>query len=95
VLVSRGASDGRTVILGPEIKADQVTGITLLHVQFVSRLPADVARGVLQGWDQRYDRLVDWVTESEGTFREDLLADIDVIDLLTVPVSDLAERWRT
>jgi glucosamine--fructose-6-phosphate aminotransferase (isomerizing) len=49
----------------------------------------------LQGWDQRYDRLVDWVTESEGTFREDLLADIDVIDLLTVPVSDLAERWRT
>jgi glucosamine--fructose-6-phosphate aminotransferase (isomerizing) len=95
VLVSRGASDGRTVILVPEIKADQVTGITLLHVQFVSRLPADVARGVLQGWDQRYDRLVDWVTESEGTFREDLLADIDVIDLLTVPVSDLAERWRT
>jgi glucosamine--fructose-6-phosphate aminotransferase (isomerizing) len=95
VLVTRGASDHRTVILVPEVKAEQTTGITLLHVQLVQRLPADVARGVLQGWDGRYDRLVDWVTETEGTFREDLLADIDVIDLLTVPMSDLAERWRT
>ena len=25
-------------------------------------------RGVLQGYDRRYDRLVDWVTETEGTF---------------------------
>jgi glucosamine--fructose-6-phosphate aminotransferase (isomerizing) len=95
VLVSRGASDGRTVVLVPEVKANQATGITLMHVRFVPRLPADVARGVLQGWDQRYDRLVDWVTETEGTFRDDLLADIDVLDLLTVPMSDLAERWRT
>jgi hypothetical protein len=38
--------------------------------------------------------LVDWVTETEGGFRDDLLAEIPVIDLLTVPVSDLAERWR-
>ena len=53
-----------------------------------------VARAVLQGWDRRYDRLVDWVTETEGGFRDDLLAEIPVIDLLTVPVSDLAERWR-
>jgi glucosamine--fructose-6-phosphate aminotransferase (isomerizing) len=95
VLVTRGGSDHRTVILVPEVKADHTTGITLLHVQFVRRLPADVARGVLQGWDGRYDRLVDWVTETEGTFREDILADIDIIDLLTVPMSDLAERWRT
>ena len=49
---------------------------------------------MLQGWDRRYDRLVDWVTETEGGFRDDLLAEIPVIDLLTVPVSDLAERWR-
>ena len=25
-------------------------------------------RGVLQGYDRRYDRLVDWVTETEGAF---------------------------
>ena len=83
------------MILVPEVKASQATGITLLHVQFVPRLSPDVARGVLQGWDRRYDRLVDWVTETEGSFRDDLLADIDVLDLLTVPMSDLAQRWRT
>jgi glucosamine--fructose-6-phosphate aminotransferase (isomerizing) len=79
----------------PEAKGSQCTGITLVHVLFVEQLPAPVARAVLQGWDRRYDRLVDWVTETEGGFRDDLLAEIPVADLLTIPVSDLAERWRS
>ena len=33
-------------------------------------------RGVLQGYDRRYDRLVDWVSETEGTFRDDRLAEL-------------------
>jgi glucosamine--fructose-6-phosphate aminotransferase (isomerizing) len=94
LLVARGRRDGRTVMMVPEVKGEQCTGITLLHVAFHDRLPAGVARAVLQGWDRRYDRLVDWVTETEATFREDLLAEIPVVDLLTEPVSDLAERWR-
>jgi glucosamine--fructose-6-phosphate aminotransferase (isomerizing) len=49
---------------------------------------------VLQGYDHRYDRLVDWVTETEGTFDEALLAEVPVIDLLVEPVSALADRWR-
>ena len=57
-----------------------------MHVLFVEQLPAPVARAVLQGWDRRYDRLVDWVTETEGGFRDDLLAEIPVADLLTIPV---------
>jgi glucosamine--fructose-6-phosphate aminotransferase (isomerizing) len=94
LLVARGRHDGRTVMMVPEAKGAQCTGITLVHVVFVDHLPAAVARAVLQGWDRRYDRLVDWVTETEGGFRDDLLAEIPVADLLTVPVSDLAERWR-
>ena len=94
LLVARGRSDGRTVLMVPEVKGTQCTGITLVHAVFAERLPAPVARAVLQGWDRRYDRLVDWVTETEGGFRDDLLAEIPVIDLLTVPVSDLAELWR-
>ena len=78
----------------PEVKGSQCTGITLVHVVFQDHLPARVARAVLQGWDRRYDRLVDWVTETEGGFRDDLLAEIPVVDLLTIPVSELAERWR-
>jgi glucosamine--fructose-6-phosphate aminotransferase (isomerizing) len=94
LLVARGRRDGRTVLMVPEVKGSQCTGITLVHVRFADRLAAPVARAVLQGWDHRYDRLVDWVTETEGGFRDDLLAEIPVADLLTVPVSELAERWR-
>ena len=32
------ASDGRTIVIVPEIKDDQATGITLLHVRFHDRL---------------------------------------------------------
>ena len=95
VLVARGRSDGRTVILVPEIKGSQTTGLTLLHVVFHKNLPATTVRHVLQGYDHRYDRLVDWVTETEGSFRQDRLAEIDVADLLILPVSETANHWRT
>ena len=95
VLVARGRSDGRTVILVPEVKGGSCTGLTLLHVRFHDRLLAPVMRGVLQGYDHRYDRLVDWVTETEGGFRDDLLADLSVADLLILPISETADHWRS
>ena len=95
VLVARGRSDGRTVIFVPEVKAGACVGITLLHVQFHDRLPAAVMRGVLQGYDHRYDRLVDWVSETEGVFRDDLLGEFPVADLLITPISDVADQWRS
>ena len=95
VLVARGRSDGRTVIFVPEVKAGVCIGITLLHVQFHDRLPAAVMRGVLQGYDHRYDRLVDWVSETEGVFRDDLLGEFSVADLLIAPISDAADQWRS
>ncbi len=94
VLVVRGRSDGRTVILVPEVKAGVCTGITLLHVRFHDHLPVAAIRGVLQGYDRRYDRLVDWVSETEGTFRDDRLADLSVADLLINPISDVADHWQ-
>ncbi len=54
-----------------------------------------MARAVLQGYRDRYDLLVDWVTETETTFSDDRLADVPVRDLLTLPVTELAERWRS
>lgn len=94
VLVAAGRRDGRTVVLVPEVKNGVTTGITLLHVAFAERLSADAARGVLQGYRNRYSELRDAVTETEPSFREDLLAAIAPADLLTEPVSDLADRWR-
>jgi glutamine---fructose-6-phosphate transaminase (isomerizing) len=95
VLVARGRTDGRTVVFVPEVKGGTCTGITLLHVRFHDRLPAAVMRGVLQGYDHRYDRLVDWVSETEGTFRDDRLADLPVADLLILPISETADHWRS
>jgi glucosamine--fructose-6-phosphate aminotransferase (isomerizing) len=94
VHVARGRADGRTVILVPERKGDLTVGITLLHVRFRDRLAADAARSVLQGYYDRYALLHDTVSETEPVFRDDLLATIDLVDLLTVPVFDLADRWR-
>lgn len=95
VLVARGRADGRTVILVPEVKANVAIGITLLHVRFHDHLDAATMRTVLQGYDRRYDRLVDWVTETEGGFDERLLGELAVADLLIEPISDAADHWRT
>jgi glucosamine--fructose-6-phosphate aminotransferase (isomerizing) len=50
---------------------------------------------VLQGYDDRFNRLVDWVTETEGSFREDRLAEVSVEDLLILPISETANHWRS
>ncbi|HLK44117.1 MAG TPA: glucosamine-6-phosphate synthase, partial [Thermoleophilia bacterium] len=94
VTVSRGRSDGRTIVLIPEVKDNQVTGIDLLHVRFRDRLAAETMRRVMTGYRHRYNALVDSVTETEPVFRDELLATIPVIDLLTLPVHLLADQWR-
>ena len=94
VYVARGY-DGRSIILVPEVKDNQTTGITLLHVKFHDRLSPSVMRGALQGYRERYGALRDMVTETEPTFREDVLGDLDVLELLTLPVVELAARWRS
>ena len=95
LLVARGRRDGRIVIFVPEVKADTCTGITLLHVRLHDRLPADTMRGVLQGYDHRFDRLVDWVSETEGEFDQSKLGELSVADLLIAPISETADLWRS
>jgi len=94
VLVARGRRDGRTVVFVPETKGSRVVGLTLLHVVFHDRLPSATMKSILQGYDNRYERLKDWVMETEGTFREDRLGEMSVADLLILPISDAADMWR-
>ena len=94
-MVAQGRSDGRMVIIVPETKDGVTTGLQLLHVGLVGHLPASTARAVLQGYRRRYQALKDAVTETEDVFRDDLLAQQPVADLLTVPILDLADRWRS
>ena len=95
VTVAVGRSDGRTLVLIPEVKGNQCTGITLLHARFHPRLPASRMRSVLESYRGRYAALKDAVTETEPTFRDDLLGEFPPIELLTVPVNVLADRWRS
>jgi glutamine---fructose-6-phosphate transaminase (isomerizing) len=95
VTVAVGRSDGRTLVLIPEAKGNQCTGITLLHTRFASELPAGRMRSVLEAYRGRYAALKDAVTETEPTFRDDLLGELPPIELLTTPVNVLADSWRS
>jgi glucosamine--fructose-6-phosphate aminotransferase (isomerizing) len=94
VLVARGGADQRTVVIVPEVKDGEVTALTLLHADFHDRLPADAAQAVLAGYLDRYDALIDAVTEREPVFDTAVLGEIPIVDLLTEPVHVLATRWR-
>ncbi len=94
VTVARGASDGRPVILVPEAKGTQIIGMTLLHVRFHEQLPWDAAKRILLGYRTRYSALADAVTETEPFMDDERLGKEPVVDLLTVPVYELAMRWR-
>jgi glucosamine--fructose-6-phosphate aminotransferase (isomerizing) len=95
VTLARGRSDGRTVLLVPEVKDKHTTGLTLLHVSLREDLPVNALRTVLQGYRARYNALKNAVTETEPNFRDDLIASIPVVELMTAPVSDLADHWRS
>jgi len=94
VTVAVGRSDGRTLVLVPEVKGAQCTGITLLHVRICPELAPNRMRSVLEAYRGRYAALKDAVTETEPTFRDDLLGVIAPTELLTAPVNVLADRWR-
>jgi len=95
VTVVRGRADDRTVIFVPEVKGNQTTGLTLLHVRFRERMAGAAARRVLEGYRDRYQAIADQVTETEPVMRDDVLGTIDFVDLLTEPVVRLADNWRT
>ncbi len=94
LLVAVGRRDNRQMIIVPEVKDSETVGLTLLFVRMHEYLDASTARGVLQGYRNRYAAIRDAVTETEPNFREDLLESQSVVDLLTLDVAKLAENWR-
>ena len=92
VTVARGR-DGRTLVFVPEIKGNETVGMTLLHADFAPRVPPEVARSVLQGYQGRYGALKDAVTETMPEFDDAVLGEFDLFELLTEPVYVMARRW--
>lgn len=95
VLVARGASDQRHVIITPLLRSGKTVGLTLLHVRFIDDPELAALRSILRGYRHRYETLRDAVMETEREFRDELLQSMPVSELLTVPIQALAERWRT
>jgi glucosamine--fructose-6-phosphate aminotransferase (isomerizing) len=95
VWITRGRSDGRDVILVPEIENSHTVGITLLHidVRAESAINVDARKRILEGYKQRLFALRDAVTETQENFDEEKLADIPIMELLTSPVVLLAQHW--
>ena len=87
-------SDGRTLVFVPETKGNEVTGITLLHVDYRDRLAPATARAVLEGYQTRMAALTDAVLETEPSFDDDVLGELPIVDLLTEPVHLLSDAWR-
>ena len=86
-------TDSRVVLIVPEVKDNETTGLTLCHLTLEEKLNADTARSVLQGYRNRYRQLVDVVTESDPNFRDDIFTDVPTVDLLTAPISEVADHW--
>ncbi len=86
-------SDGRVVLIVPEVKAKKTTGLTLCHIRLEESLDAQTARSVLQGYRNRYRQLSDFVTEVRPTLRQDLLAEVPTVELLTSPISSVGSYW--
>jgi glucosamine--fructose-6-phosphate aminotransferase (isomerizing) len=95
VTLAKGRSDGRTFFIVPEVKDKRTVGLTLVHVTLRPDLPLTSLRSVLQGYRNRYNALRDIVMETEPTFRDDVLGTIPVVELMTTPLYDLADYWRS
>lgn len=93
VTITKGRHDQRIIILVPEVKDKQTVGITLLHVELQDFLSEQAARHVMEGYKDRYTAISDYVTETEPTFRSDILSSIPVADLLIAPIEDLLSYW--
>jgi glucosamine--fructose-6-phosphate aminotransferase (isomerizing) len=88
-------SDGRTLVIVPETKGSEVTGLTLLHVDYAGTLEPAAARAVLEGYQTRMAALTDAVLETEASFDDAVLGEVPIVDLLTEPVHVLRDAWRS
>ncbi len=93
--IARGASDGRTVVIVPEVHGNKATGITLLHVALEPSASADAMRGVLHAYHDRLAELRDAVMETEPRFDEAPLGRLAPADLVCEPIRELARHWRS
>jgi len=94
VLLTKGLRDERTILLIPEVKDGETTGINLLHISLSENLSIEEIRTVLNGYHNRYEAIQDAVRETEPSFRDDFLSEQSIEELLIDSVDSVAEKLR-
>ncbi|MDH3590885.1 MAG: SIS domain-containing protein, partial [Planctomycetota bacterium] len=92
VLVAVGRADRRPIILVPENHKGECTGLMLLHARFHDALDSATVRAMLTGYRDRYRALKDQIAETNSDVRDEDLARVDVLTLLTAPVETIADE---
>ncbi len=93
VLITESRSDGRAIIIVPEVKNGVPVGLTLLHIKPFKFLPVDEAASVMTKYKGRLGILEDAVRETEPEFDVEKLGKIPIMDLLDKPIAHLADEW--
>jgi len=94
VLLTKGLRDQRTILLIPEVKDGETTGINLLHLVLCKNLNVQEIKKVLQGYHNRYGAIQDAVRETEPSFRDDFLVEQSIEHLLIDSIDSIAESLR-
>jgi glucosamine--fructose-6-phosphate aminotransferase (isomerizing) len=92
LLVAVGRSDGRPIVIIPEVQQDLCVGLVLLHVRFRDDLDAPTVRKVLSGYRNRYQLIRDAVAETNVEWTDGFLLRLPIIDLLAKPVVMVADE---
>ncbi|MFN8073798.1 MAG: SIS domain-containing protein [Kineosporiaceae bacterium] len=90
VRLERGRSDGRIVLLVPEMSGQRVAGLTLVHVDLAPSATAEQLTASLTSAGNRLAELQAAVTEQDVTFDPSLLTRLPVADVLLAPVDEVA-----
>jgi hypothetical protein len=91
--VGVGAKDGRRIAILPLVDHRfHVNALVLLHLDFVDAMTVEQKREAL---GDRYDDIVDGVTEADVAWQDDLLAPIAPADLFTETPAQIATRIVT
>ena len=94
-MLTRGRSDGRTVVMVPERVAGTSQAITLLHVELLPTAPpGDRVRRAVQAAGDRADQIVAAVTEVLPGFPLDTVWELPPAVLLLDPVESVLHTLR-
>jgi len=92
MLVAIGRSDGRPIVIVPEVQQDLCVGLVLLHLRFRTDLDAAGVRKALSGYRNRYQLIRDAVAETNVEWSDEFLLRLPILDLLAKPVVMVADE---